>query len=62
MFDYGTFIGGIILGTWGDRIRMRGVLIVPCLIVAIGLMAMVKYALGSVAIGYYFCIFGIGLF
>ena len=62
MFDWGTFAGGIIIGLWGDYIKMRGVLIVPSLIIATVLMAIVKYYLGTMAIWYYIAIFGIGFF
>ena len=62
MFDYGTFFGGIFIGYVGDRIKMRGIILVPCLVIATLLMAVVKYMLGSYALGYYFCILGIGMF
>ena len=62
MYDFGTFFGAIFLGKLGDHYGMRAIFMCPCLLLAAGLMLVVKYALGTAAIYYYFVIFGIGLF
>ncbi len=62
MFDYGAFIGGMLIGFIGDRIGKRAVLICPSLVIAALLMIAVKVAGTESAIFYYFVIFGIGLF
>ena len=62
MYDYGTFLGGMILGIIGDKIRRRVILFCPSLLIAIGLMLLVKYYLPNNPIPYYFVIFGIGFF
>jgi predicted MFS family arabinose efflux permease len=62
MFDIGSFIGGMLIGFLGDRIGKRAVLISPSLLIAAGLMILVKVAGTDNAVFYYFTIFGIGLF
>jgi sugar phosphate permease len=62
MYDYGTFLGGIVIGQLGDKYGMRAMFMCPCLLIAAGLMLLVKYTLGSAVLGYYFVMFGIGVF
>lgn len=62
MFDYGTFLGGIIIGYLGDKFKMRAVFMCPSLLIAAGLMIMIKYLLGTSALPYYLIVFGIGIF
>jgi MFS family permease len=62
MYDYGTFLGGILIGQLGDHYGMRAIFMCPCLLIAAGLMLTVKYALGTAVLAYYFTLFGIGVF
>jgi len=61
MYDYGTTLGGIVLGQIGDHYGMRAVYMFPCLILASGCMLIVRYALESDVLGYYFVMFAIGV-
>jgi OPA family glycerol-3-phosphate transporter-like MFS transporter 3 len=61
MFDYGTFLGGMIIGKVGDIYKMRSVFIFPSLLVGCGFMVVVKYSLVDTVWLYYLVIFGIGV-
>jgi OPA family glycerol-3-phosphate transporter-like MFS transporter 3 len=62
MFDYGTFLGGMVIGYLGDCTGYRALVILPSLIIATLLMTTMKIGLGDASLPYYFLIFGIGLF
>jgi sugar phosphate permease len=62
MFDYGAFVGGMLIGFMGDRLGKRATLISPSLVIAALLMISVKIVGTNNALFYYLTIFGIGLF
>ena len=60
-FDYGTFVGGMIVGHVGDKFQRRAMIINPSLLISI-LMLFLITLLKDNAIPYYFIIFFIGIF
>lgn len=62
MFDYGSFIGGMIIGYVGDKFGKRAVFICPSLALAAGFMLGIKYGGVSTAWYYYVMILSMGFF
>lgn len=62
MFDYGTFLGGILIGILGDKCKKRAAFMFPSLLLAAAIMVMIRYVLGTDPIHYYFFVFAMESF
>ena len=61
MVDTGSFIGGLVIGYVGDKLKFRALFLSPLLFVSSVVMFCSAYFLSNVALEYYFAIFLVGI-
>lgn len=62
MVDIGSFVGGLIVGSLGDKYGYRALFLSPCLFFSAVVMFIVSFSLTDIAWMYYVAMFIIGLF
>jgi OPA family glycerol-3-phosphate transporter-like MFS transporter 3 len=62
MFDYGSFLGGVAIGFFGDHFERRALFLCPSLAIAAGIMLAIRYAGVTFAWFYYVMILSMGFF